>query len=98
MLTKEEILQKLSIIKDKYKKDGIELIALFGSYAKDNYTPYSDIDIAYKIDYNTFSKKYKDGFSKLLKIEEKKENLKSIFKRDIDLVPYNKKFKESIDV
>ena len=98
MLTKNEILEKLSTLKDVYKKDGIELVTLFGSYATEENSKFSDIDIAYKIDYKLFSKKYKDGFSKLLKLEEIKEHLKDTFKTKIDLIPYNKKFKESIDV
>ena len=98
MLTKEEILKQLHNLKEKYKEDGIEIYALFGSYAKDCYDEFSDIDIAYKIDYEKFSKKYKDGFSKLLKLQSIKEELEKTFHKKVDFVPYKEKFKESLYV
>jgi len=87
MPQKNEILLKLKELKPTYEKDGLILLGLFGSYAKETQTKFSDIDIAYKIDYEKFSLKYKDGFSKLLKIDSIKEELRDIFKAPIDLVP-----------
>ena len=72
-MKKEEILHKLKEIKPLYEKEGLEILGLFGSYAKDTQNEFSDIDIAYRLDYNKFSQKYVDGFSKLLRIEEMKE-------------------------
>ena len=72
-MKKEEILNKLKEIKPLYEKEGLEILGLFGSYAKDTQNEFSDIDIAYRLDYNKFSQKYVDGFSKLLRIEEMKE-------------------------
>lgn len=40
------------------------ILGLFGSYAKNKQTQFSDIDVAYTSDYDRFSLKYKDGFSK----------------------------------
>ena len=48
-MKKEEILNKLKELKPIYQKEGLEIVGLFGSYAKDNETEYSDIDIAYKL-------------------------------------------------
>ena len=87
MLQKSMILLKLKELKPIYEKDGLILLGLFGSYAKDTQTIFSDIDVAYRLDYDKFSIKYKGGFAKLLKIDDIKKELQSIFKKPIDLVP-----------
>jgi predicted nucleotidyltransferase len=98
MLTKIDILQKLDSLKSDYQKEGIELYALFGSYAKDRFDDFSDIDIAYKIDYEKFSKRYRDGFSKLLRLQNVKKELEKTFNKKVDFVPFKESFKESIYV
>lgn len=96
-MKKEEILNKLKELKPIYQQEGLEIVGLFGSYAKDNETEYSDIDIAYKLNYEEFSKKYVGGFSKLVRIDSIKDELKSIFKKEIDFVPdSNKKILKDI--
>jgi len=55
MINKNDIVVKLKELKPKYEQEGLILIGLFGSYAKDNQNSFSDIDIAYKVDYNKFS-------------------------------------------
>jgi len=87
MKNKDEILAKLKELKPKYQNDGLIILGLFGSFANDTATKFSDIDIAYHIEHNLFSKKYTDGFSKLLKIEEIKEELQNIFQTKVDFVP-----------
>ena len=86
-MQKEEILNKLKELKPKYQKEGLEILGVFGSYANDTQTKYSDIDIAYKLDYDRFSKNYLGGFAKLIRIDSIKDELKSIFKKEIDFVP-----------
>lgn len=86
-MTKNEILSKLKELKPSYEKEGLILLGLFGSYAKDSQDKFSDIDIAYRLDYNKFSTHYKDGFSKLLRIDDVKKELQTIFQAPIDLVP-----------
>jgi predicted nucleotidyltransferase len=100
MLQKKEIVSMLKKIKPVYEKEGLILIGLFGSYAREQHTQYGDIDIAYKLDYDKFSKKYKDGFSKLLRIEDIKKELQSKFQAPIDLVPDSNKsiLKDMINV
>jgi len=95
-----EILLKLKELKPAYEKEGLILIGLFGSYAKNTQTKFSDIDVAYKLDYDKFSLNYKDGFSKLLRIDDIKKELQSIFKIPVDLVPDSNKaiLKELINV
>lgn len=45
-MKKDEILAKLKELKPKYAKDGIIIQGLFGSYARDEASEGSDIDIA----------------------------------------------------
>lgn len=90
-MNQNEILSKLKDLKPTYEKEGLILLGLFGSYAKNTQTKFSDIDIAYKLDYDKFSLKYKDGFAKLLRIDDIKKELQSIFKTPIDLVPDSNK-------
>ncbi|MEA2017897.1 MAG: nucleotidyltransferase domain-containing protein [Campylobacterota bacterium] len=86
-----DILNKLKKLKPIYEKEGLTLLGLFGSYAKNTQTKYSDIDIAYKLDYNKFSQKYIGGFAKLLRIDDIKKELQDIFKKPIDFVPDSNK-------
>ncbi|QOY53157.1 nucleotidyltransferase family protein [Candidatus Sulfurimonas baltica] len=85
-MNKNEILLKLKELKPTYEKEGLILLGLFGSYAKNTQTKYSDIDVAYKLDYDKFSLKYQGGFAKLLRIDDIKKELQTIFKTPIDLV------------
>jgi len=87
-------------LKPTYEKEGLILLGLFGSYAKDTQTKFSDIDVAYKLDYDKFSLNYKGGFAKLLRIDAIKAELQAIFKTPIDLVPNSNKsiFKDMINV
>lgn len=97
MLQKNEIVSKLQELKPKYEQEGLILLGLFGSFARDNQNAFSDIDIAYKLDYDKFSQKYKDGFSKLLRIDDIKSELEYTFKTKIDFVPdTNKKLLKDI--
>ena len=97
---KNSILTTLKELKPSYEQEGLILLGLFGSYARDKQTKFSDIDIAYKLDYDKFSLKYKGGFAKLLIIDEVKKELQSIFHTQIDLVPDTNKsiLKELINV
>ena len=85
-MNKNEILNKLKELKPIYQNEGLEILGVFGSYTKETNTKYSDIDIAYKLDYDKFSKKYIGGFSKILRINEIKDELKAIFKTEVDFV------------
>ena len=86
-MKREDILQTLSRLKPKYAKEGVVIVGLFGSIASDTADEKSDIDIAYRIEYDTFSHRYKDGFSKLLRLEEIKEELEKHFHARVDFVP-----------
>ncbi len=51
-LQKDDILTYLREIKPSLKKEGIEKLGLFGSYAKNSADLYSDIDLAIKLKEN----------------------------------------------
>ena len=73
-MQRDEIVSTLNKLKPQYEKEGVILLGLFGSYAKNQQTKFSDIDIAYKLDYEIFLKTYRDGFLKLLRLDDIKKN------------------------
>ena len=81
MNKKSEILDQLKKLKPIYQKEGLILLGLFGSYAKNTQTKHSDIDISYTLDYDKFSQKYIGGFAKLLRIDDIKKELQDIFEK-----------------
>jgi len=86
--------------KKQYLQEGFEIIGIFGSYARGNANKYSDVDIAYKLDFDTFDKQFKGGFSKLLRIEEIKDDLQKLLHLKVDLISMNSdnaRFKKKIE-
>lgn len=99
-INKNEILNIIKDIKSQYISDGLFLLGIFGSFARDEANEYSDIDIVYDIDYTIFFKKYHDGFSELLRIEELKHHLESLLHKNVDLISLktsNIKLKRNIE-
>ncbi len=97
--TLKQIISQIREIKNKYQHDGFEIIGIFGSYAHGNAGNFSDVDIAYNVDYSIFDKKFKGGFAKLLRIEEIKEELQKQLHLKVDLVSLNSnndKFKQKV--
>jgi len=86
---KENILNSIKKIAESENRDGFEIVGLFGSFAKGTATEFSDVDIAYKIDHKEFSKKYFDGFSKLLKLDEIKNRLQCELHKKVDFISLN---------
>ena len=71
MPTQKDILIFLTNIKPQLQKDGIEQVGLFGSYAKNNATLTSDIDIAIKLNKNYLDKNdVWNYFNEINKIKE----------------------------
>jgi len=85
--TREKIASQIAEVKNKYQNEGFEIIGLFGSYARGSADKYSDADIAYRLNYPLFDKKFKGGFAKLLRIEEIKQELQKQLYLKVDLVP-----------
>jgi len=88
--TLQNITSHISEIKKQYQHEGFEIVGIFGSYAQNKADKYSDVDIAYKMDYETFNKKFKGGFAKILRIEEIKEELQKLLHIKVDLVPLDR--------
>jgi len=98
--TIQNIASLISDKKKQYLQEGFEIVGIFGSYARGNASKYSDVDIAYKLDYATFDKQFKGGFSKLLRIEEIKDELQKLLHLKVDLISMNSdniRFKKKIE-
>lgn len=81
-----QVLKKLKQLKPKLQNEGFELIGIFGSFARNEEKPTSDIDILYQIkDTKEYLKKY-SGWDSILHIVEIKELLKKELKKEIDFV------------
>ena len=88
-MTKNEIINKLVLLKPMLKKEGITLLGIFGSYARGDYTKDSDVDILYKLDnVQEFIKKY-NGFSAFSKLGEIKNAISLAIDKPIDFVDKN---------
>jgi len=87
--TLQNITSKLGEVKNQYQHEGFEIVGIFGSYARDNTDDFSDIDIAYSIDYDKFDQKFRGGFAKILRIEEIKEDLQVMLHQRVDLISLN---------
>ena len=75
MQMNSEILNKLKTIKTELKNDGVNIIGVFGSYARGDFTENSDVDILYELDNpSEFAEKY-NGFGAFTRLIEIKENI-----------------------
>ena len=78
--SKIKLLQKA---KQYYANEGFNIIGFFGSYARGEATPQSDIDILYELN-EKFIKAY-GGFLAFSRLNEIKEELKKLFGVDVDI-------------
>ena len=85
--TKMQILLTLKELKPNFEKDGVHLLGLFGSYARDEANSDSDIDILIETT-PIFLEKYR-GLKAFAKLEELKNIIKNIFHKEIDFVDKN---------
>jgi len=83
-MNKETLLLKLKTLQPHYKKEGVLLLGIFGSYARDEESETSDIDILIETT-PKFLKTYK-GFKAFAKLDEIKHELEQVFEKEIDLV------------
>jgi len=89
MIKKDDIINYLKTIYPEFQKKGIEKIALFGSFAKDKNSLYSDIDILIKKEKN-FAKKY-GAYAYFNVINELKDKLRKKFKKEVDILDLDSK-------
>ncbi|WP_297433764.1 nucleotidyltransferase domain-containing protein [Sulfurimonas sp.] len=83
----EQMLQQIKILKKNLVDDGFVIDGIFGSYARDEFTEHSDLDLLYHLEDN-FYKKYK-GFMGFKKLDEIKEFISKKVNKKIDLAPKN---------
>ena len=82
VLLKSEILEKLAVVKEKYKTEGFIIKGLFGSYSRDEATEDSDIDILVEATPD-FAERY--GFKAISRIDEIKKELSDFFQIQVDI-------------
>lgn len=95
--SKENILHYLQEIKSELEEKGITKIALFGSYAKEMDSVYSDIDIA--ISKNNYFLNGHSSYNYFDTINELKDKIRKKFHRNIDIFDLDStsSFKKSIE-
>ena len=95
-ITQNNILTFLKNIKDELNNKGILQLALFGSFAKNTQTIYSDIDIAIVKDIEFI--KQNGVYSYFDMVNEIKTKLKDKFHKNIDIfdLDSNSEFKSNI--
>ncbi len=80
-IDKNIILEHLSLLKNELSTKGIVQLGLFGSFAKDNQTIYSDIDIAIKKDKSFLEKNGVYSYFEIL--NNIKENVQKKLHRNV---------------
>jgi hypothetical protein len=80
---KDEIIYKLKVLKAIYLQEGIEIIGLFGGY-EDNETT---IWIVYQMNDDFIKRCDDNAFKQVIRLQEIKEELKSIFNNNITFMP-----------
>ena len=86
-MPKNEILEKIKVLKTVLIKDGFIIDGIFGSYARGDYSDKSDVDILYHLD-KTFLDKY-SGFIGFKRLDEIKKVISKSVNKEIDLAPLN---------
>lgn len=90
-----DILQILKQSKQQFLDDGVEIVGVFGSFARGEQTATSDIDIAYKLLKNKFFEKYR-GFEAVCRLSDIKDELSSKLKRKVDFISLENSNKELV--
>ncbi len=86
-MDQKSIIEQLKQLKPIYEKEGVILLGLFGSQARGDATAHSDLDIAYRLDHDRFSRYHTGGFAKLIRLEAIQKDLSSRLGTFVDLVP-----------
>ena len=84
MYSKEVVIEKLRSFQPIFAKEGVLLLGIFGSFARDEAKKGSDIDILVETT-PKFLERYK-GFSGFSKLQEMKEKLEHELKTQVDLI------------
>ena len=78
-----DIVSLIKQAKQKYADEGFNIVGIFGSYARNEATKESDIDILYELD-ESFIKNYK-GFDAFARLSAIKQELKNLFGINVDI-------------
>ncbi|MGE4509511.1 MAG: nucleotidyltransferase family protein [Sulfurimonadaceae bacterium] len=83
----QALFNELKSLKEVLQKDGFIIDGVFGSYARDEDTEQSDVDILYHLEQDFYTNN--SGFSGFKKLDEIKEFLSLSLGKKIDLAPKN---------
>jgi len=92
VLTRDDILRKLSLVKEDAAALGFVELGLFGSIAQNRQSALSDIDVAVYSNRNITG----GGFEYLEKLDTLNQKLYKIFRRPIDIYDLNRKKETNI--
>lgn len=95
--TKDNIIEYLKDIKPELSKKGVDKLALFGSFAKDEQNIYSDIDIAISKESDFLSKFSAYAYFDLISLIKEKVSMKFHKKTDIFDLDSKGDFKKNIE-
>jgi len=84
-MNRNDTIEKIKHIKKELKENGFIIDGVFGSYARNEQTKNSDIDILYHLE-NKFLEKY-EGFLGFKKLEEIKNYLRKKLNKNVDFAP-----------
>lgn len=79
------LLSKMKELKAKYQPEGFEIVGLFGSFARNEETETSDVDIAYRVA-ETFFARFR-GFNAFARLDEIRGEITKFLGRNVDLAP-----------
>jgi len=82
-MNRQDILAKISRLKPRYEREGIALLGLFGSFARGDETPGSDVDILFAC--NSVGKQRYPDWSFYPFLERVRQELESELGRPVDL-------------
>jgi len=83
----KKILNQIKSLKNMLSNDGFIIDGVFGSYARGENTPQSDIDILYHLESDFYEKN--SGFLGFKKLEEIKSFLSEALEKKVDIAPKN---------
>lgn len=83
----KELLDKIKSLKENLKADGFIIDGVFGSYAREDNTQNSDLDILYHLE-DSFYVKY-DGFIGFKRLDEIKSLVSDTIDKKVDFAPKN---------
>jgi len=82
-----ELFSRLATLKSRYLAEGFVILGVFGSVARGEETPESDIDLLYQVE-APFLKQY-GGFASLSRLDKIKHELMAELGRQVDLASAN---------